>query len=437
MKKVLLAVLLCAIGTTALAQTRPPNLSVVTEGTKVSVFWDTVIGADSYTLYGAPYPTGQSLAPIPMGQDTAVSAELNDGDAFYVAVTTTAGGMESELSNVETFRLSALNPVDAHATAAQAISNIVQTVIVGTYADLERRAAALVVSAINLNLNRTQENLLHAQQDWRFARRAWEQTEAFLYGPVDTQGLDPALDSWPVNRVDLDAVLERGDELTTDFIANLDDTLRGFHTIEYLLFGEANDKTAAELTDRELEYLLASTDYLALSAKTLADAWRRSQGNHVGEFLNAGPDSTLYPSEAAALEELVLGMAIIADEVGNGKIADPFSETNTELVESQFSYNSLLDFADNIRGIENIYIGRYLDNDGPGLNDLVRQTDTDLDERMRAAIDLAVTEIQAIPFPFRDAISTDAGRAQIEIAIDAVVALQLLIEGDLLRNLRQ
>ena len=188
-------------------------------------------------------------------------------------------------------------------------------------------------------------------------------------------------DSWPVNRIDLDAVLSSDNVLTEDFVANLDDTLKGFHTIEYLLYGVGSTKAASELTSREKEYLVAVS--LTTATRTLADGWRLGEESYLAEFVNAGTTSTIYTSTTSALQKLLEGMGIIADEVGNGKIADPFDERNTELVESQFSYNSIMDFSDNIRGIENIYIGRYLDNDGPGLNDLVRRTNSELDQNIR------------------------------------------------------
>ena len=190
-------------------------------------------------------------------------------------------------------------------------------------------------------------------------------------------------DSWPVNRIDLDAVLSSDNVLTEDFVANLDDTLKGFHTIEYLLYGVDSTKAASELTSREKEYLVAVSLNLATATRTLADGWWPGEESCLAEFVNAGTTSTIYTSTTSALQKLLEGMGIIADEVGNGKIADPFDERNTELVESQFSYNSIMDVSDNIRGIENIYIGRYLDNDGPGLNDLVRWTNSELDQNIR------------------------------------------------------
>ena len=133
---------------------------------------------------------------------------------------------------------------------------------------------------------------------------------------------------------------------------------------------------------------------------TLADTWKPTGDNFVKEFATAGKGSTTYPSETSALQELVNGMVAIVDEVGNGKIADPFSQSNHELVESQFSFNSLLDFENNIRGVENIYLGRYLQNDGPGLNDLVRRNDAALDTKFRQKIDTAINANSSHSIPF-------------------------------------
>lgn len=418
------------------AQIRPPVLSVTQEGLKVTLYWDDVVGATKYRVYYAPVPNGADPVPyVDFGPDvTTLPTNQTEGAHYYTAVTAFDGDEESDWSNIEIFHATSVDPADANATEAEIITNVANTVIAADYAELERRAAVLLKEVYDVSFHTTAENLLAAQQAWRNSRRAWEQTEAYLFGPVDTEGLDPAIDSWPVNRVDLDEVLKSDNDLTEDFVGNLEDTLKGFHTIEYLLFGVGSAKSPSELTGRQKEYLVAATQNLATATKTLADGWR--PGSFIDTFVNTGADNPRYPDTTAALEELVEGMGVIVDEVGNGKIADPFDERNTELVESQFSYNSIMDFADNIRGIENVYIGRYQDHDGPGLDDLVKRTDTELDQNMRDKINTAISEIEKIPYPFRDAIGTEEGRAQIEIAQEAVRSLQDVIEGDLLNHVR-
>ena len=81
------------------------------------------------------------------------------------------------------------------------------------------------------------------------------------------------------------------------------------------------------------------------------------------------------------------------------------------------------------------YLGRYLQKDGSGLNDLVRRNNADLDGQIRQKIDTAIDAIQAIPFPFRDSISNEQGRTLISNAQEKVVELQTLLESELLPNI--
>ena len=105
---------------------------------------------------------------------------------------------------------------------------------------------------------------------------------------------------------------------------------------------------------------------------------------------------------------MVNGMIVIADEVANGKISDPYNESDTTLVESQFSFNSISDFQDNIRGIQNVYMGKFM-TDGQGLNEFVNSHDPDLDARFQQEVQAAIDAIGAIPDPFRDSITANRG----------------------------
>ena len=210
-----------------------------------------------------------------------------------------------------------------------------------------------------------------AREAWVAARVPWEASEGFLFGPVDFNGYDPALDSWPVNRTDLQGVMASGNDLGTEYVNGLYGTLKGFHTIEYLLFDEGGSKTASDFTGRQFDYLVASALLLAQTAKDLHASWIPSGGNFVAKVLQAGGGSDVYPSQRSAVQEIVNGMIGICDEVANGKIADPFSEQDPRLVESQFSFNSLDDFQNNMRSVWNAYTGDYGGREGPGLDGFV------------------------------------------------------------------
>ncbi len=325
--------------------------------------------------------------------------------------------------------VSAVGEADAF-DASPILDNFANSIVLATYTDLDNKAGELLGAVQALSAATNQAHLELAQNAWKAARMPWEQSEAFLFGPVDTQGLDPALDSWPVNRVDLDGVLGSGQELTEASIDALEDTLKGFHTIEYLLFREGNQRKAEDITPRELEYLVATTENLKSKTAQLASAWAASGENYAAEVANAGTSSTIYRSQKDAMQEMVNGMIVIADEVANGKISDPFNEKDTTLVESQFSFNSISDFQDNIGGIQNVYMGKFT-ADGQGLNEFVNGVDAALDARFQTEVQTAINTIGAIPDPFRDSIT--AQRAAVQAAIDAVSTVQQTLENDILK----
>jgi putative iron-regulated protein len=60
----------------------------------------------------------------------------------------------------------------------------------------------------------------------------WESSEGFLFGPVDVLGVDPAIDSWPLNTPDLTTFLNSNPAATKADVAAAGDDLRGFHAIE-------------------------------------------------------------------------------------------------------------------------------------------------------------------------------------------------------------
>ena len=314
--------------------------------------------------------------------------------------------------------------------ASTTLNDFANKVVLATYTDLDNKAGELLSTVQALGAATNQAHLELAQGAWKATRKPWEQSEAFLFGPVDTQGLDPALDSWPVNKVDLDAVLASGQGLTSASIDALEDTLKGFHTIEYLLFRDGDQRKAEDITPRELEYLVATTENLKSKTAQLRNAWNTSGENYAAEVANAGDSSTIYRSQKDAMQEMVNGMIVIADEVANGKISDPFNEKDTTLVESQFSFNSITDFQDNIRGIQNVYMGQFT-ADGQGLNDFVNGKDAELDARFQTEVQTAIDTIGAIPDPFRDSIT--AQRGAVQAAIDAVSTVQQTLENDILK----
>ncbi len=303
-------------------------------------------------------------------------------------------------------------------------------VILETYEILDASASQLIVVLTNLENTQTAANLTSAQQSWRDCRVHWEKSEGFLFGPVDQQGIDPAMDSWPVNDVDLENVLNSGLALTKNFMDTQDGTVKGFHTIEYLLFGADGQKKISDFSVREFEYLRACGESLRGETEKLAKSWRASDGNFIKNLTAAGTSASIYPSQKSALQELVNGMVTIADEVANGKINDPFSQKNVLYEESRFSANSKADFADNIRSIQNIYLASTNGTTRDGLATLVKSKNPSLDAKLISQIEKAISDIEGIPGTFTTAIFDQP--AAVEKAQTSVRDLLEILQGELL-----
>ncbi len=305
-------------------------------------------------------------------------------------------------------------------------------IITTTYNELNSKAIVLKSAINDLVSDLNESNLSKAKNAWVATRTPWEQSEGFLFGPVDQEGIDPAMDTWPVDVEAMNNVLDSNLPITAELI-EVNEEARGFHLIEFLLWGENGSKTIAELSDRQLEYLQAAATDLQNNTQRLYDAWKSSGGNYANNLTNAGIENPIYKSQIAALEELVEGLITIADEVANGKIEDPLnSEGNTpnaELEESRFSNNSKLDFADNMRSIQNIYLGKYNTISGKGLTELVAPINADLDTRVKQLITESIQIIENIPGTFTNAIYNN--RPEVVNAQNKVNELLNILESEL------
>lgn len=336
------------------------------------------------------------------------------------------------------------------ATKEEIVEKIARNVILQDYVDLAARARELHQSINALAAERSQAHMEAAQQAWRDARMPWETSEAFLFGPVSALGLDPSIDTWPVNKIDLQAVMNSGRALTLDFVRNLGANLQGFHTIEYLLFGEgltARKKTAAELTARDMEYLVATSALLVEKTEQLSQAWStHANPDDLGtpgfvEIIGRpGSANPSYPTVQAVLAEYVKGIVKILDEVANGKMAGPMGANigaaDPSLVESPFAWNSLADFSNNIRSALYVYTGDYRATPGPGLVDVVAAADPALARRIESDLRSAIRKISEVAGPgqmdFRQAILDPQGRVRIKAAIDHLNALSRVFENQVL-----
>jgi uncharacterized iron-regulated protein len=177
------------------------------------------------------------------------------------------------------------------------INNYVDVVVLPTYKDLKEKNEALY-NAVKALADAPSDALFQKACDaWLTAREPWETSEAFLFGPVDALGLDPNMDSWPLDQAAIVEILNSGnyDDLTwsdgdDDDAIEAKQSVRGFHTLEFLLFKNGNPRTLNDgnSTDaNDLDYTSANAKswgnymvqvayLLKTDAATLYDCWNSS-----------------------------------------------------------------------------------------------------------------------------------------------------------------
>lgn len=308
------------------------------------------------------------------------------------------------------------------------LADISSKVVYATYSDMDTKATVLYNQLVEFKNNTTPANLTIVQQSWRDVRSAWEQSEGFLFGPVSSENIDPRIDTWPIDFARIDSVLSGNATLTPDFVNNLEESLKGFHPIEYLLWGSNGNKTTSDFTNREKEFLVALGDNLKTLCTQVKNAWNPAlPDNYTQQFNTAGSGSKKYLTQRAAYEEMIDAMTGICEEVANGKIGEPYTQQNARLEESPFAKNSIADFTNNIKSVQNIYLGKYL-NDGKGLEDLIKANNLSMDGQIKTKISNAIIALSNITVPFGQAISSQ--KTQVQNAINTITDVKEYLEKD-------
>lgn len=132
------------------------------------------------------------------------------------------------------------------------VANIVDNVIVPTSKDLKELNETLYNRIIAFQKNPTTAGFATLGDAWIASRQPWETFEAFLFGPVSDDGLDPNMDSWPLDRDGIVNLLNSQNWNDMNWSGEFDEDseaiaaaqgLRGFHTLEFLIFKNGKTRT--------------------------------------------------------------------------------------------------------------------------------------------------------------------------------------------------
>ena len=280
-----------------------------------------------------------------------------------------------------------------------AVEQYVPQVVYSTYkslADETQDLYELLAAAAKKGVNSlTDSDINKICTKFLSARTYWEQSEAFLYGPATTFGIDPHIDTWPLDVEALAVSLSNaaqvkmleGEDGIAYAGAKLGAELLGFHGIEFILFRDGKNRTAAALKgketheafsglsvtgEQELIYATAVAGDLRDNCYRLYAAWNPDAESEYTDRMDEIEAETeingkIYGANilgAATLgssfetwEEvlstiLVGGCSNICAEVADVKMGNAHTGEDVNYIESPYSEKSFQDFIDNILSIQ-------------------------------------------------------------------------------------
>ncbi len=242
------------------------------------------------------------------------------------------------------------------------------------------------------------------------ARKWWEQSEAFLYGAATAYGIDPHIDSWPLDKDKLVKSLSNAEtiaDLDAEGAGAVDEVgaaSLGFHGIEFIIFRNGANRKASALNGVEDDEAFAGRNVTGKSEVIFATAVAEDLRNYCFELqaawdpdcpadrvklvedelelntlmdsgltygenlLQTGKAGSTYRSWPEAVSSiLVAGCSNICNEVANTKIGTAHyvnsQDYDPDYIESPYSKKSYQDFKDNILSIQySLYGGQGLDS---------------------------------------------------------------------------
>lgn len=355
--------------------------------------------------------------------------------------------------------------LSAKAQPLKSVLNNYSDIALAAYSDSLNTAKELQVQIQNLVNEPNQESLDKARQAWLASRVPYQQTEVFRFGNSIVDDWEGKVNAWPLDEGLIDyvvgepgAVSEDNPYYTANVIASKSIKLSGqevdtssitaellqsvlheadgveanvatgYHAIEFLLWGQDLNGTGQgagnrPFTDfdvndcsnqncaRRIQYLQVVTELLISDLEWMVQQWQVA-----GEARNA-----LLKDEQQGIVSILKGMGSLSyGELAGERIKLGLMLHDPEEEHDCFSDNTHNSHFYNIKGIDNVYTGQYLNSAGdktigPSLSDLIIKSDKELNGQMQHALK----------------VSLNAAHELVESAESGVAYDQLLGEGNI------
>lgn len=336
----------------------------------------------------------------------------------------------------------------ADEAAAKAVVRHYADLAQAVFGDALGSAKALQQAVDALLAKPDADTLQAAREAWIAARVPYMQSEVFRFGNPVVDEWEGQLNAWPLDEGLVDYVaadyqhtlgnpgasanivanseIQVGEEkvdvatITGETLASLNElagseanVATGYHAIEFLLWGQDLNGTAAGAgqrpasdyvvgegcsgghCERRRAYLKAATDLLVSDLEHMVGQWQPQVADNYRASLEREP-------AANGLRKMLFGMGSLSlGELAGERMKVPLEANSTEDEQDCFSDNTHNAHFYNGKGIRNVYLGEYRKLDGsllsgPSLSSLVAKADAQADASLKADLDASEARLQAL-----------------------------------------
>ena len=290
--------------------------------------------------------------------------------------------------------------------AQKAVVDYVDNAVLKTLELLVAEVDKLKGAAQDLQAERSAKHLDTLVSTWHVSYGAWMKTAAYLYGPAAQYDYWKQLATWPCEKVLIEHVMGQVEEgqlevdsryLREERVA----ALRGFYTLQYVLFRNGQPREISDLRPVEVDYLVAVTQALYDESVDFEASWLgtenlspekravlkragiKSRTAYAEEFKNPGTSGSRYVSLSIPLQDLFQEISgVLEDEVVPG-IAELLEIADAENIAYWDPVDPLADLLNFLQSVENAYLGGVPGVRAGSVSDLVAEHDRPLDRLIR------------------------------------------------------
>jgi len=284
----------------------------------------------------------------------------------------------------------------------------------------------------------TDTDLTLVQDAWRAASVSWETIQWIKVGPILEDFRSFRLQFWPDSNnavsTSLASLLVQTETVTETLLAGSTVGGQGFPALELLLFNDGSDESllTAENKSKRCEVLQAISANVATISTEVNSEWQANKGNYQAQLIDGTGDFT---SKTDAVEELITNWLEQLELVKDEKMLAPLGDKIPglpSLSEQPLSDESISSIKANIATFRIIYTA----GDGHGFDDILIDflDQKNINTEMLAAIDASIDAADTLNSTYKDLLSTEAGRTQLNTTIQNLRLLRDLLTADFVQT---